>query len=262
MPYLEANGERLYYEIAGEGPAILFLHSLGSSSHAWRGQMEFFKSEFQVIAVDRRGHGRSSHRGQITIDTGVDDAVALLDSLDIEAVHIVGLSMGGTEALRFYERYPQRLHSLILCDTFAVPPPGSGEARLADIQDKLNRMDMAAYGRLYAQGTLQPHTPENVRAELVRVIGSMSPRSYMAAAEAVFRADVSHVPPLVEVPTLVIAGEKDERTTPEVMREQLASRIRGAQFKVISDAGHLVNLDQPEAFNQTVKSFLTRLGEA
>lgn len=260
MPYLEANGERLYYEVSGEGPAIIFLHSLGSSSHAWRKQKEHLQSEYKVILLDRRGHGKSSHNGSISIDTGVDDVEALLDHLQVERVHIAGLSMGGTEALRFYERHSERVRSLILCDTFAMLPPDRVEERLASLRQRLAAAgSMAQFARNYVQDTFQPHTPAEVKEEMASVLGSMQESSYLAAAVAVYQANVGHVPETVKVPTLILVGEEDDRTTPEFMREQLASKIPQASFHVIPQAGHIVNLDQPERFNQLLTEFLASI---
>lgn len=255
MPFLEANGERVYYELAGEGPGLVFLHSLGSSSHAWRMQVNHFSDGYRVLAPDRRGHGRSSHRGALTIDSAVDDLVALMDALGMEQAHICGLSMGGVEALRLYERHPERVSSLVLADTFAELPPDRARRRVEDLEERVRTLGMEAFGREYAYGTLLAGTSEEHKQELARVVGAMSPESYLAAAQACFSARLQHVLPTVRVPALVVVGAEDDRTPPSLGGE-IARAIPGASLEVIPDAAHIANLDQPEAFNRVVRRFL------
>ena len=258
VPQLEANGEVIAYEVSGRGPALVLLHSLGSSSHAWAGELKGLSDRFRVIAPDCRGHGHSTDRTGITLDATVDDLVALLDHLQVAQAHIAGLSMGGVQAIRFYERYPQRVRSLVLADTFATFGRERADARLRDTAAKLDRVSMKDFGHEYAYGTLRPETPEAPKRALAEVISEMQPGSYLEAARACFMADLEHVLPLIQVPALVLVGDRDNRTPPEWSRA-MAAAIPGAQYAEIPGAGHLSNLDQPEAFIDVLVTFLDQV---
>ena len=258
MPLLQRNGEQIAYEVSGRGPALVLLHSLGSSSHAWAAELEALSDRFRVIAPDCRGHGRSTNRTGITMEAMVDDLVALLDELQVSQAHIAGLSLGGVQALRFYERHPARVRSLVLADTFATYGRERAELRIRDTTLKLQEITMEDFGREYAFGTLRPETAENKKQALAEVISRMQPQSYLETAQACFMADLEHVLPLIRVPTLVMVGARDDRIPPEWPRG-MASSISGARYVEIPDAGHLANLDQPEAFIGALLAFLDQV---
>lgn len=258
MPYLDANGERLYYEDAGRGPAVVLMHSLGSSSHAWAEQIAHLRNRFRVIAPDCRGHGRSSHNGPVTLDGIVADLAALLDHLGVERVHLGGLSMGGCYALAFYRRSPERVASLILADTFSSLPAGQGRQRVADRAAALQNVAMPDFGRQYAEATLLPATAAEKRVRLAEVVGGMSKEAFLETCEACFLSDAEEVLPAVRVPTLVVWGDRDDRT-PRPLSELIARSIPGAELRVIPNAAHLANLDNPAEFNRALDEFLARV---
>lgn len=258
MPYLDANGERLYYEDAGRGPAVLLMHSLGSSSQAWGEQIEHLRGRFRVIAPDCRGHGRSSHNGRVTLEGIVADLAALIDHLGVERVHLGGLSMGGCYALAYYRRSPDRVASLILADTFASLPEGLGPQRVAERAAAVANVAMPEFARQYAEATLLPGTGAAKRALVAETLGKMSKEAYVETCEACFLSNAEDVLPTVRVPTLVIWGDRDERT-PRLMSEHLARSIPGAELRVIPNAAHLSNLDNPADFNRALDEFLARV---
>lgn len=259
MPYADVGIERIYYEDAGAGPALLLLHSLGASSHAWAGQIAALRDRYRVIAPDCRGHGRSSHRGTITLDSVVDDLVGLLDHLDVDRAHVAGLSMGGMWALRLYERAPERVRSLVLADTFSNYGAEAGCQRVESLRKTFAEVSMTEYARTYTAQTLLPTTPPEHHAQLIAAIGAMDPQAYLETAAACFLSDLDHVLPRVRVPTLVVIGAED-RKTPLPMSEKLAAGIPGAKLATVPDAAHLVNLDNPDGFQQVLTDFLARAG--
>src|SRR4051794_18392579 len=99
--------QRIYYEITGQGPALVLLHSLGFNSDAWREQVRVLSPYYTVITPDIRGHGRSPYQKTITVNGVVDDVEALLNHLSIDRYHVLGISMGGIFALSYYRRNPQ-----------------------------------------------------------------------------------------------------------------------------------------------------------
>lgn len=253
MPSFDANGETLYYEDRGSGEAVLLLHSLGAWSGMWSGEIERLGARFRCLAPDCRGHGRSTHRGEITRDGIVADAVALLDHVGAGAAHVVGISMGGCWALRLWELHPGRVRSLALCDTFAsvADPEGPVRAR----RQTLERMSMEEYGRRYAADTLRPDADPQLVSALARAVGGVDRQALLETAHACFSTRLEHVLPSVRVPTLVLIGERDERT-PLPLSERLAAGIPGASLVVVPGAGHLANLDNPREFDAALEAHL------
>ncbi|HBC08526.1 MAG TPA: hypothetical protein DC046_13235, partial [Rhodospirillaceae bacterium] len=97
MPTISVNGETLHYRQAGSGPTLLMLHSLGTNGYLWEGQIAALQDRFTCVALDARGHGRSSNRGGVTMQAVAEDAHALLTELGLLPAHIMGISMGGLQ---------------------------------------------------------------------------------------------------------------------------------------------------------------------
>ena len=117
-------------------PALLLLHSLGTSLHVWDAQAAELARSFRVVRPDLRGHGLTTViPGATSIDTLAHDALAVLDALEIGRAHVAGLSIGGMIAQAVAARAPERVLSLILCDTaMAIPQPDTWHARAATVR--------------------------------------------------------------------------------------------------------------------------------
>lgn len=255
MAFLDLPQQRIYYEVTGQGPSLVLLHSLGFNSAAWREQIEVLSPYYTIITPDMRGHGRSPHQQTITVDGMVDDVEALVEHLKLASFHLLGISMGGIFSLAYYQRHPGKLRSLILADSYATLGE-VGQARVADAEKRwTGGIDMAAFGREYTADCLLPTTPRAWHEELAAAIASMQPQAYLETMRAIYLADVSAILPLVRVPTLVIVGERDHRT-PLALSEVLARRIPGASLVTIPQADHLSNLDNPAAFDKAALDFL------
>ena len=255
MSILEANGETLFYIREGEGPAVVLVHSLGTGADLWRGLIHELRDRYQLVAFDCRCHGQSSGNGRFSIENVVDDLKAGLDVLGVEAAHMVGLSMGGAICLTFHSRWPQRVHSLVLAGTIAQVPPDVAADRLYAIQEALHYLRMEGFAKQYAGDTLCPSTAQETRQELVEMMALVDRKRYLEALKAVLAADVNPLLDKVNIPALVLVGERDKRT-PIPEAEHLAKNIAGARMEVIPEAGHLCNLDNPEAFNAAAAKFL------
>ena len=127
MPVASVNGETIYYAKEGAGPAVVLLHSLGSSAHMWREQIAALKDRFTVVAPDCRGHGQSSAKGEISMAALAADVKGLLDDLGLARAHLVGISMGGIVALLVAQRWPALVQSLVVADTAVTPLEGNAE---------------------------------------------------------------------------------------------------------------------------------------
>ncbi len=255
MPTIEANGEVLFYIREGKGTAAVLVHNLAASGQVWRGLIDELGDRYEVVAFDCRCHGQSSGNGPFSIENAADDLKGGLEALGIESAHMIGLSMGGSIGLTFHSRWPQRVRSLVLADSTARVDPTLVEDRLYAIQEALHYLTMEDFGKQAAGEILRPSTARETRQELAGMIALLDHKSYLEVLKAVLTTDVNPLLGLVSVPTLVVVGEQDNRT-PLSHAQHLADSIAGAKLEVIPEAGHLSNLDNPEAFNAAVAGFL------
>lgn len=242
----------------GEATPIVFLHGVGSDKSVWRPQLQHFRHSRRSIAFDYPGYGESGPaRAGTTRDDYAAAMFAAMDALGVERAHVCGLSLGGVVAIAMHAAAPQRCESLILADTFAVHPEGRGiyERSLAGSAD-LRAMAEARVDILIAQ----PTDPA-VRSEIVETMAGIDPAAYRIGAEAVWLADQRPRCEQIRVPTLVICGAEDKVTPPSLSRA-LTAMIAGAEYQPIAAAGHLGNLEKPQAFNQLVDRFLARVENA
>ncbi len=254
MPFIEANGERLNYLMEGSGPPVLMIHSMGIDAAMWREQFAALAGRYTCIAFDCRGHGDSSYNARFTVaDVAADHKVGL-DELGISACHVVGLAMGGPVALSFAAQWPEAVRSLVVADGFADMREVGG-ARIPEWSKNIRATPMAEFGRNYAQSRLMKWAPPGAHDEVARAISKVPPEAYIDVMKAIFEIDFLTEVAAVRAPTLVLWGEHDEVTPLEHSR-QIADSIPGAVLKTIPDAGHIANVDQPEAFNRHLAEFL------
>jgi 3-oxoadipate enol-lactonase len=235
----------------GETP-IVFLHGVGSDKSVWAPQLAHFGRSRRAVAFDYPGYGESDLAPEGT--TRDDYAAAVLagmNSMRIERAHVCGLSLGGVVAIAIHAAAPNRCQSLILADTFAAHPDGRGiyERSLAGSAD-LRAMAEARVDFLLAAGA-----PDDIRCEVVETMAKIDPAAYRIGAEAVWLADQRDRAAAIDVPTLVIVGEEDRPTPPE-LSEDLAALIPGAKLAMIPGAGHISNLERPAEFDRHVEDFI------
>jgi 3-oxoadipate enol-lactonase len=247
-------GQMIGYEEngAGEVTPIVFLHGVGSDKSVWRPQLEHFGRTRRAIAFDYPGYGDSDPAPE---GTSRDDfAMAILSAmheLGVSRAHVCGLSLGGVVAIALHHAAPDACVSLILADTFAVHPEGRAiyDRSLAGSRD-LPAMAEARVDVLIAQ----PADPE-VRREVVETMSRIDPAAYCTGAEAVWLADQRTRVSTIARPTLVIVGDQDF-ITPIDLSNELVDLVPDARMQVIADAGHLTNLEKPDAFNRLVEEFI------
>jgi len=254
MPVIEANGEIIHFEDVGEGPPVLFIHSLGTNSYLFRDQISVLKDSYRCIAPDCRGHGNSSYNGSLTFEDLISDHKAVLDHLCIRKCHIVGLAMGGLILLQFNSRWPDIGISFVIADSYARIPD-EAEDQICATQEAIAYLSMHEFGSQYAGDRLMPTTPLEKLDELAFQISKCPSKAYVEAFRTVFTYDAHTDLISVQRPTLVIIGDSDD-ATPMPESEYIRDGISGSSLKVIPNAGHLSNIDNPEKFTETVKMFL------
>lgn len=258
MPYLSANGIRLYYQTAGEGPSLLLLHGLGSASDDWQLQIPIFAGHFRVVAMDLRGHGRSDKpRGPYAMRDFASDAVALLDGLMIPRAHVLGLSLGGMVAQQLALDFPRRVSSLTLVNTFPRFDPWESHLLRRIVQRAINFGEggMDAVAEAVAASLFPRPTQRPLYEETVKRFARNDVSGYQASVRAILRFNVESRLRGVRCPTLIVAGDRD-RTVSWRQKVRMARQVAGARFAVIHDSGHASPLDQPAHFNRVVLEFL------
>jgi 3-oxoadipate enol-lactonase len=254
MPVVAANGETIHYVTEGSGPAVVLIHSLGSSLHMWREQIAALKDRYTVIAFDARGHGQSSAKGESSVTAAAQDLKALLDHVGVSACHLVAISTGGPVALTFTQEWPGMVLSLTLADSFAKPVEGSAQTVEATAE-AIAYVSMEEFGTQYAAETLLPATSLDVQDELAAVIAKINPKVYIQMMRSALLGDFRGTLAAIKLPTLILVGEADA-IAPRDSSEYLVQNIPGAILEVVPAAGHLSCLDNPAGFNAALAKFL------
>ena len=261
---LTVNGVNLAVEVAGDGPAILFIHGYPLNRSIWREQVKALDG-FRRIAPDLRGMGQSDAPDLgYAMATYAADLAALLDALGVDEVVLCGLSMGGYVAFEFLRRWRSRVRGLVLMDTRAeADSPDARRSRDAAAATAKDRgapaIADAMLLKVLAPGTLgrRPDVAEGLRALM-----SATPVAGIVGALAAMRdreGSESILATLGDIPTLVMVGEADALIPPDQARA-MAKSIPGARIAVIPGAGHLPPLEQPELTTERLREFLRSLG--
>jgi 3-oxoadipate enol-lactonase len=235
----------------------MFSNSLLTDLSLWDSEEAALGKRCRILRYDQRGHGASSlPKAPCTFDQFADDAVAILDSLGIESVILVGISMGAATAINLAARYPTRLRGLVVCDVGSGSGPNGRalwDERFA--YARAHGMDGLAeitVRRWFRPGAVDAALPGVEKAR--RMVAATPLEGFVAAANALQDFDLLPCLPRIRTRTLVMVGSHDG-TLPEVMRT-MSDAIAGAEFRVIPEAGHLINLEQPTPFHEALQSFL------
>jgi 3-oxoadipate enol-lactonase len=258
------RGTELAYDVRGSGPVLLLLHAFPLGLAMWDDQARALSGSFQVLRFDCRGFGGSPPGdGLLTMERIADDAAGLLDHLQVPAATVCGLSMGGYAAFAFARNHPTRLRGLVLADTKASADTDQARRARAEQADKVRKEGTAAIvdavlPKLLGRTSHEQRAP--VVARVRDLILANPPRGITdALAGLAARADSTPTLREIRVPTLVVCGEEDA-ITPPAEAEALHAGIAGSTLELIPKAGHLANLEAPDAFNRALDGFLRRVG--
>jgi 3-oxoadipate enol-lactonase len=237
----------------------VFLHGLGSCADDWTWQVPAFERDHRLLLVDLPGHYRSPlPAGRLTVDTMADAVGALLARLGEPPAHVVGLSLGGCVGLALALRAPERVRSLTLVNAVArLRPAGPTAAlRLVARLTLLATAPMSVVAALVARGLFPRPEQAALYEAAARSLARTPRRAYWAGLRALARFDVRTALARVRCPTLVMAGADDATLALDV-KESLARAIAGSRWVIVPDSGHATNADNPDAFNATLREFLT-----
>ncbi len=257
MPFTDANGVSLHYELAGaRGRSVVLMHELGGTLNSWDGVAPRLAARFRVLRYDQRGAGLSEKvRQEFSNDALVEDFAALAAAVGLTPpYHFVTVAAAATQALRFLERHPERVGALVLCN----PAPGVDATRATALDER------AAFA-----------TREGMRASLPRTLALSYPPTlgdraayeaylgrYLAndpvcfgfAFRALARTNMLHMLPQIRCPAMIVAGRHDT-VRPHAGSAELAKKIPGARYEAI-DAGHFLPTQAPQALAALLEDFL------
>jgi 3-oxoadipate enol-lactonase len=257
MPSIRVNDVDFYYECAGSGVPVLFIHGLGGRASDWEYQIPELARSYRVIAMDVRGHGRSGKpRGPYSVKQFAADAVMLLRELGAAPAHIIGLSMGGMIAFQMGVDSPEMVRSLTIVN--------SGPAMiLLKFSQKALIQSRYAIVRLFGMRALAkmvagPLFPKPEQAALRRKfedhLAENDPSAYLSSLSAINGWSVADRIGGIQCPVLVVASDHDY--TPVEWKRAYAAQIPGARVAVLEDSRHAGPIDQANQFNEMVLAFL------
>ena len=254
---LGLSAPALHAERQGEGPPLVFSHSLGCDGSMWDDHARGLP-RFEVLRYDHRGHGRSSvPPGPYTIDQLVDDAARLIRAWGRGPVIFVGTSMGGMVAQGLAAKHPELVSALVIAHSTAH----YGDDARAIWRQRIDAVTAGGMAAI-AEGVLARWFTEAFRRERPDIVArfrqrllATSPEGYVACCEAISRLDVRAGLPGIRVPTLVIGGSEDQATPADASRA-IAAAIPGARLVIVEGAAHQGMIEKPDAFAAALAAFL------
>lgn len=239
--------------------SVLLLHGLGVNGSSWQLQVPaLVERNFRAIAPDLRGFGESTYPGgPMTVQVMSEDMITLIETLQVNSIDLVGISMGGTIALQFALDHPNLVRKLILVNTFAQLRPDSlsGWVYFATRLGLIQLLGLHAQAKIVAKRLFPRPDQEAIRQIFISQITQANPKGYRAAMWALWNFNVLARLDSLDLPTLVITGDSDT-TVPFKNQKQLSEKIKHAQQVIIAGAGHAVTVEKPDEFNQVMMQFL------
>lgn len=258
---IHANGIDIHYEISGSGPWLTMSHSLSCDLSMWDPQMAALTAHFRVLRFDTRGHGQTTApadtEAAYSWDNLCGDVIGLLDSLNIQRTHFVGLSMGGMIGQHLALRAPERIDRLVLADTSSRYPPEAmslWEERIRVVRERgMIALVEGTLARWFTAPFRSSH-PETM-ARIGKLIRDTPRCGFIGCGRTIPTLNITERLHGLTQPTMVIVGADDGGTPPAMARE-IAGAIAGSHLEIIPEAAHLSNIEQAEIFNRLLLDFL------
>jgi pimeloyl-ACP methyl ester carboxylesterase len=256
---VEVGEHSISYRRTGSGPALVLLHGFLCDSRVWRDQLAGLAHAYDVVAWDAPGAGLSSDPGDpFTLSDWARCLASFLDALGLRRAHVLGLSWGGILAQELLRLDRARVERLVLAGTYAgwrgSLAPEACEQRLARCErDALLTRDELA--QRWVRELFSATAPDAVLDAMATLLADFHPHGFRLMARSSAATDTTDMLPTIDMPTLLLWGAEDERS-PLAIAERLAAAIPAARLAVIPRAGHVSNMERPDAFNAAVLRFL------
>jgi 3-oxoadipate enol-lactonase len=254
---MTANGVSLHYQLAGDhGPVVVLLHEMGGTLDSWDGVTPGLAAQFRVLRYDQRGAGLSEKvRAQFTNDDAVNDLEGVLKNLDLKPPYnFVCVAAASTQVLRFLERHPEQVASIVLCN----PAPGVDPSRAGALRERAElaeRDGIRGVMGITLDKSYPPDLGERSAYEAYRGrYLANDPVCFGLVNRALARTNATHLVKDITCPTMIVAGQHDQ-VRPASGSEQMAREIKGARYELI-DAVHMMPAQAPEALLALLQDFL------
>ena len=263
---LTINDITMSYDDCGNGPTLLLIHGFPLNRQMWQPQLlPLAEAGYRVIAPDLRGFGESDAPLEgYSMDGFADDLIALLDALKIDRAVVGGMSMGGYVLLNLLERYPERTRAACFIATKSSADDEAGRARRSAMAAEAERIGASPIVKNFAELLFAPQSMQTRPELIARVTSWMRDTNPRALAGGLLamrdRKDYTPLLPGFRQPSLVLAGAEDRAASPTAMN-LFTTGLPSCESRIIADAGHMVNMEQPEEFNATLLDFLNGLSE-
>jgi 3-oxoadipate enol-lactonase len=265
MPHMRANGQELYYEVHGESEPLLCVMGLAADTLAWLPQLPVFSKRHRTVIFDNRDVGQSSMAdGRYEIPDMAQDALAVADGLELDAFHLLGVSMGGAIAQEMALAAPQRVKTLTLAVSFAaagaygrkLSEAWGGRAQLMTREQRVDELLLLTMSEAWFEDT---GTVEWLRGVMLNHPHPQPPEAFARQLGASSRHDARDRLASLTMPVHVIGAERDI-LVPVWKSEELAELIPGSRYTVLKAAPHGITLERAEEFNSAVLDFIAEAG--
>ena len=256
MPWIEANGISIHYELVGDGPSVVLLHEMGGTLASWDGVAPALSNSYRTLRYDQRGSGLSEKvRQPITTEILVADLEAVLEQTGLPPpYHFVTVAAATMQALLYSTKYPDRVASFTFCNPFT----GADPKRVAILNERADRSAREGM-RATMSMTLDNSWPSDIgdRDAYATYRGrylAHDPVCFAALNRSIASPNVTHLGAEITKPTMVIGGSFD-KVRPPAMSEQFAATIPGARYELI-DAVHMMPAQAPAPVLALLRDFL------
>lgn len=253
----------LHFEAAGAGEPLVLIHGLGSCSEDWAPQVEHFRNRYHVVALDLRGHGRSSKpRGPYGIPVFARDTADLLRALRLTPAHVVGISLGGMVAFQLAVDAPELVKSLAIVNSGPAVPADTFKQRLPlNIRlAYLRFLGLPRMAKMIAKRLFPETGQAHLRDAFVTRLSGNDKHCYRESLKAIFGWSVADRLGEVRCPVLVLSADQDY--APVELKRAYARRLADARVVVIPDSRHALPMEKPDEFNAALDDFLASLAAA
>lgn len=263
MESVEIAGRRVAFQRAGKGPVLVLVHGAVSDSRVWRRQLRTLSDEFTVVAWDAPGCGRSADPPEsYRLPDYADCLMGFIETLGLREPHLLGHSFGGALVLELYRRHPTTPASLILVGGYAgwagSLPAGEVARRVQYAEQAAQQMAGGKWDPISTPGLFSDLMSAETASELAGIMADSRPVAARSMAHALAEADLRDMLADVDVPTLLVYGDADQRA-PLAVAEALHARLPKSTLVVLPGLGHECYLESPERFTGEVRAFLRTL---
>ncbi|MDI7862879.1 3-oxoadipate enol-lactonase [Rhizobiaceae bacterium n13] len=261
MAFAKINGITVHYELIGNPDSkklVVFSNSLGTDFRIWLPLFDELGDDVSVLLYDSRGHGLTETGDPaFTMENLVDDLIGLVEHLGIKKAVFCGLSVGGLIVQGLWGKRPDLVKKIILCDTAAkVGNAESWNGRIKTVNEKGIGAIAEAVMKLWFTPDFHAQRTADLAGYSTMLV-RQSVEGYNATCAAIRDADYTEAARSVAVPTLVLVGDQDGSTPPDLVRAT-ADLISGAEFAIIEDCGHIPCVEQPEQLAALIDSFIRK----